>query len=253
MSSGWYLQHVTTGSRHILHKGINVVGRHSRCNIVLAGTYQYVSREHAKLDVSDGGVVVQSMNALNGIFINEGKLGEKINRLAVAEGSTISLGVSGVPLKEISSIHAIFVLKKIVPTAEEVILSSDDDDTQPLPAVRSPSGNQPTEFNLKQQIPNFPLKKNTSQEEEVELPSSSGLIAFSDGEEDFLEFNGMESMAEGSPSSQVYEEIVIISDSDDNELYDKVADWSKLLSQKVVPDVIEMSQTYPLAEEDFTN
>ncbi|XP_044313913.1 probable helicase senataxin [Drosophila rhopaloa] len=369
MSSGWYLQHVTTGSRHILHKGINVVGRHSRCNIVLAGTYQYVSREHAKLDVSDGGVVVQSMNALNGIFINEGKLGEKINRLAVAEGSTISLGVSGVPLKEISSIHAIFVLKKIVPTAEEVILSSDDDDTQPLPAVRSPSGNQPTEFNLKQQIPNFPLKKNTSQEEEVELPSSSGLhlpkitdvkqelvnkttedirnifgeadeaildyvmekspyvynmlnnkpagsktpnlkihvgdhivldtdsdkgqnpepqdnaiviadekkvdeeeeyderyamsqavlkemkaeMAFSDGEEDFLEFNGMESMAEGSPSSQVYEEIVIISDSDDNELYDKVADWSKLLSQKVVPDVIEMSQTYPLAEEDSSS
>ncbi|KAH8361625.1 hypothetical protein KR084_010673 [Drosophila pseudotakahashii] len=376
MSSVWYLQHVTTGQRHILHNGTNLVGRHSRCRIVLAGTYEFVSREHAKFIVRDNGVVVQSMNALNGIFINDGKLGDKINRLPVAEGSTISLGVTGIPLKEITGIHAIFVLKKMEPTAHEVILSSDDDDTTPLPAVRSPSGNQPTEFNLKQQIPNFGVKKDPSQEEE-ELPSSSGLhlpkinelkqeivnqtteeiqtifgepndaildsvlglspylynqlnkkaansattqskihdgdcieletgadgqmpeeqqncdanepamqadgnhmpppeevvieeeydesfamsqavlremkteMAFNDGEEDFLDFNGLGNMAEGSPSSHTYDDVIIdISDSDDEELYGKVADWSKLLSQKMVPDVIEMSQTYPVVEEE---
>ncbi|XP_017011857.3 uncharacterized protein Setx [Drosophila takahashii] len=375
MSSVWYLQHVTTGQRHILHNGTNLVGRHSRCRIVLAGTYEFVSREHAKFIVRDNGVVVQSMNALNGIFINDGKLSDKINRLPVAEGSIISLGVTGI--EKITGIHAIFVLKKMEPTAEEVILSSDDDDTTPLPAVRSPSGNQPTEFNLQQQIPNFGVKKDPSQEEEQqeELPSSSGLhlpkinevkqeivnqtteqiqtifgepndailnsvlelnpylynqlnkkapgsattqskihdgdcieletgaegpipeeqqnceaierpdgnqmpppqevvneeeeydesfamsqavlremkteMAFNEGEEDFLDCNGLGNMAEGSPTSHTYDDVVIdISDSEDEELYGKVADWSKLLSQKMVPDVIEMSQTYPVVEEE---
>ncbi|XP_052845078.1 uncharacterized protein LOC128257881 isoform X2 [Drosophila gunungcola] len=358
MSSGWYLQHVTTGSRHILHKGDNLVGRHSRCRIVLAGKYEYVSREHAKIIVSDERVVVQSLNALNGIFINDGKLGGKINRLAVAEGSVISLGVTGIPIADVTGVHAIFTLKKMKPTVEEIVLTSDDDDTQPLPAVKSSSCNQPTEFNLKQQIPSFAPKQDISSQEEEELPSSSGLhlpkitevkqemvkkttedivnifgeadeaildyvmeknpyvynrlnnkpvgaatpstkihdgdhivldsdaekgqmpegqgkqevlpdeeeyderfalsqavlkemkaeMAFSNGEENFLD--GIDDMALGSPSSQASEDIVVISDSDDHELYDKVADWSKLLSQKVVPDVIEMSQTYPLAEED---
>jgi len=61
MRSSWYLQHVTTGQRHILYNGHNLVGRHSRCRIVLAGTYQFVSREHANIIVSDNEVVVQSM------------------------------------------------------------------------------------------------------------------------------------------------------------------------------------------------
>ncbi|XP_016965727.1 uncharacterized protein LOC108034952 [Drosophila biarmipes] len=377
MSSSWYLQHVTTGQRHILHNGPNLVGRHSRCKIVLAGSYQFVSREHANIIVNnDDEVVVQSMNPLNGIFINDGKLSEKINRLAVAEGSTISLGVTGLALEEVKSIHAIFVLKKMHPTVVEVILSSDDDDTTPLPAARFPIGAQPTEFNLKEQIPNFALKKDTSQAKE-ELPSGSSLhlpkitevkqefvkqttneiqnifgdpndaildsvlelnpylynqlnknaassatsqtkihdgdcieletdaernqaseaqrncnavepdkqankdgvssaqvvvdedeyderfamsqavlkeikaeMAFGDEEEDLLESNGLGNMEQGSPSSDAYEDIVYISDSDDDELYDKVADWSKLLSQKAVPDVIELSQTYPVLAEN---
>jgi len=304
-----------------------------------------------------------SQNPLNGLFINGGKLGDKINRLAVAEGSTISLGVTGVNLNEITGIHAIFILKKKEPVVEEIVLSSDDDDTTPLPAVRCPTGTQPTEFNLKQQIPNFGGKQEPGQEKEV-LPSSSNLhlpkltevkqeivkhtseeiqnifgepsdailnsvlelnpylynkltnktanneitrkkihdgdcieldtdtdrrsiseaqkaedpsaerevddeeeydesfamsqaviremkaeMHVSDGEEDFLLTNGMGNLPEGSPSNQAYDDIVYVSDSDDDELYDKVADWSKLLSQKVVPDVIEMSQTYPLENE----
>ncbi|EDW40653.1 GM24969 [Drosophila sechellia] len=363
MSGVWYLEHVTTGARLILHNGTNSVGRHSRCRIILGGQYQFVSREHANIIVSEKGVEIQSLNPLNGLFINGGKLGDKINRLAVAEGSTISLGVTGVNLNEITGIHAVFILKKKEPAVEEIVLSSDEDDTTPLPAVRSPTVNQPTEFNLKQQIPNFGGKQEPGQEKEV-LPSSSNLhlpkltevkqeivkhtseeiqnifgepsdailnsvlelnpylynkltnktasneiarkkihdgdcieldtdpdkrsiseaqeneepsaeqeiddeeeydesfamsqaviremkaeMHVSDGEEDFLLTNGMGNLAEGSPSNQAYDDIVYISDSDDEELYDKVADWSKLLSQKVVPDVMEMSQTYPVENE----
>ncbi|XP_033159483.1 helicase SEN1 [Drosophila mauritiana] len=363
MSGVWYLEHVTTGARLILHNGTNSVGRHSRCRIILGGQYQFVSREHANIIISEKGVEVQSLNPLNGLFINGGKLGDKINRLAVAEGSTISLGVTGVNLNEITGIHAVFILKKKEPAVEEIVLSSDEDDTTPLPAVRSPTVNQPTEFNLKQQIPNFGGKQEPGQEKEV-LPSSSNLhlpkltevkqeivkhtseeiqnifgepsdailnsvlelnpylynkltnktasneiarkkihdgdcieldtdpdkrsiseaqeneepsadqeiddeeeydesfamsqaviremkaeMHVSDGEEDFLLTNGMGNLAEGSPSNQAYDDIVYISDSDDEELYDKVADWSKLLSQKVVPDVMEMSQTYPVENE----
>ncbi|EDV50392.1 uncharacterized protein LOC6543807 [Drosophila erecta] len=375
MSSVWYLEHVTTGARLILHNGTNLVGRHSRCRIILGGQYQFVSREHANIIVSEKGVEVESLKPLNGLFINGGFLGDKINRLAVAEGSTISLGVAEANLIEITGVHAIFTLKK-KPAVEEIVLSSDDDDTTPLPAVRCPSGNQPTEFNLKQQIPNFAVKKHTDQEEEK--PSCSSLhlpkltevkeeivkhtsaeiqnifgeandaildsvlglnpylynklcnktasnakthkkihdgdcieldtdgdkrsisepqetgdhaqpdmhldkgnppaaqeedeeeeydesfamsqaviremkaeMAVSDGEEDFfLQTNALGNMAEGSLSNQGYDDIVYISDSDDEELYDKVADWSKLLSQKVVPDDIEMSQTYPAENED---
>ncbi|EDW93837.1 uncharacterized protein LOC6533407 isoform X2 [Drosophila yakuba] len=378
MSSVWYLEHVTTGARLILHNGTNLVGRHSRCRIILGGQYQFVSREHANIIVSEKGVEVQSLHPLNGLFINGGKLGDKINRLAVAEGSTISLGVTGISLNEITGIHAIFTLKKKEPVVEEIVLSSDDDDTTPLPPVRSPSGNQPTEFNLKQQLPNFAIEKDTGKEEAEELPSSTSLhlpkltevkqeivkhtseeiqnifgdpnqaildsvlelnpylynklsnkaasnvithkkihdgdcieldtdadkrsisepqenidpaqsdmqavkgnpppaqevddeeeydesfamsqavlremkaeMAVSDGEEDFfLQTNDLGNLAEGSPSKQAYDDIVYISDSDDEELYDKVADWSKLLSQKVVPDVIEMSQTYPVEDEE---
>ncbi|XP_017053393.1 uncharacterized protein LOC108096355 [Drosophila ficusphila] len=393
--SGWYLQHVTTGRRYILYNGDNSVGRHSRCRIVLGATYQYVSREHAKLIVSDNEVILETLNPLNGIFVNNGKLGSKIRRMAVEDGCTISLGVSGVDVSEITSLHAIFYLRKMAPNVAEVIISSDDDDTTPLPAVKSSSGKLPTEFNLNQQIPEMGNIQN-----EEEQPSSSGLhlpkipvvkqealkaateniktifgeanedillpildinpylfnelnnktvgvatahskifdgdvieldtdvnkeqpdserqqqidsglappkqidvielemgankensesekpqqaaealpreeigeeeleenyahsqavymemkteMAYGDEEEDFLNNNGLDDVAQGSPSGSAYDDDVVIniSDSDDDELYDKVADWSKLLSQNVVPDVHQLSQAYPMQEEE---
>lgn len=57
----WYLEHVTTGARLILHNGTNLMGRHSRCRIILGGQYQFVSREHANIIVSEKGVEVESL------------------------------------------------------------------------------------------------------------------------------------------------------------------------------------------------
>lgn len=61
MSSCWYLEHVTTRDKIILHKGDNVMGRHSRCRIVMKASYEYVSREHVNMIVDGDKVVVQSM------------------------------------------------------------------------------------------------------------------------------------------------------------------------------------------------
>ncbi|XP_017074121.1 probable helicase senataxin [Drosophila eugracilis] len=348
MSTVWYLEHITTGNRIILHNGTNLVGRHSNCRIVLGANYQYVSREHAEIIVSDMGVVVKALHTLNGVFINEGKIYGKVNSITVAEGSVIGLGLPASAVEKVTSIHAIFYLKKLKPTVPEIILSSDDDDTTPLPAIRCPNVHQPTEFNLRQQLPNTSMN-----DAEKEQPSSSGLhlpkindvkqefvkqtteeitnifgeandaildsvlalnpylynqlsnkasssaitklkiqdgdcieldtdedkrqvpgpqevvneddydesyamsqavlkemkaeMDFSDGEEDFLKSTAMDDMARDSPTSETY---VYISDSSDDELYDKVADWSKRLSQKVVPDTIQMSQTYPMVDDN---
>ncbi|SPP87179.1 uncharacterized protein LOC117589305 isoform X2 [Drosophila guanche] len=80
-------------------------------------------------------------------------------------------------------------------------------------------------------------------------------MAFSDGEENFFELTNNECSHRSSSLSPLNDEedVIVISDSDDDDLCSKVADWSnKLLSQKT-PDAL--SQSYPLtesdAEEDF--
>ncbi|KAH8379148.1 hypothetical protein KR009_003290 [Drosophila setifemur] len=351
MGSPWYLEHVSTHEKYILHNGDNMMGRHSSCRIVWS--YVCVSREHAKMIVNSEGVVVQSMKALNGVYID----GQKVERMPVIEGSIISLGVEELP-DVVPRSYPIFKLKKMVSSVEEIVLSSDDDDTRPLPPVKlSSDSKEATEFNLskssnfdmknekdsnldeapccsssnlhlpklpelKQELvmtttqeirnifgeadeailgsvldinpylynklnndaggigrsgekihdgdsieldsdadnakmppPTMPEQKKNDEEEYDErfamsqavLQELKAEMAFSDGEEDFLGANGMNNVDLGSPSSQLDDDdIIIISDNEDDELYDKVADWStKLFSQKA-PDVIQMSQVYPL-------
>ncbi|KAH8320201.1 hypothetical protein KR067_003106 [Drosophila pandora] len=348
--SSWYLEHVTTRDKIILHKGDNVMGRHSRCRIVMKASYEYVSREHVNMIVDGDKVVVQSMNALNGVYINQGRLSNKIKCLEVLEGSVISLGVEG-PAIDVPANHAMFILRKIAPLEEAVVLSSDDDDTNPLPPLKTPLGaKDPIEFNLEKQLngsgniqdkikkdvpapcanlhlPKLPevkqeLMKQTSEEitnifgepneailggvlninpyiyntlsaqsgasmstakkmhdgDSIELDSveengemlppavpaqknkaheefderfefSQAVLQeikdemdFCDGEEDFLETNGLDYGDPESPSSQLGEGEIILSDDED---YD-VSSWSdKLHSQKPADD-FPMSQAYPM-------
>ncbi|BFF99601.1 uncharacterized protein DMAD_07460 [Drosophila madeirensis] len=75
-------------------------------------------------------------------------------------------------------------------------------------------------------------------------------MAFSDGEENFFESTNNECSHRCSSLSPLNDEddVIVITDSDDDDLCSKVADWSnKLLSQKA-PDAL--SQSYPLAETD---
>ncbi|KAH8363823.1 hypothetical protein KR200_004658 [Drosophila serrata] len=338
MGSCWYLEHVSTGDRIVLNKGENLIGRHSTCKITINQTYDFVSRVHVKMTVSDAGVLVQSMNTSNGVFINEQKMKDQNTRTKVVAGTVISLGVEG-HITNVPRNYPIFVLRKVVPTAEQIVLSSDDDDDGAIPDLTiiktdtTDRENHPSCSNL--HLPKIPevkqeLVSKTSEEitnifgtadEAIlgsvmdlnpyifnQLNKQSGTAATSDkihdgdvieldtdtdrenmqpasppkpletvdyeydeqfaisqavlegmkaemafdvGEEDFLSSNIMDAETHWcSPSAQMYDDdIIIINESDDDELYDKVADWSnKLLSQKGPKDT-EMSQVYPLIQD----
>ncbi|KAH8293687.1 hypothetical protein KR054_002967 [Drosophila jambulina] len=356
MAGRWYLEHVTTRDRIDLHQGENLMGRHSCCKITLGQIYDFVSREHVNIIVSNAGVVVQEMNSRNGVFINEQRMSGEFRRMPVVEGTIISLGVEG-HYTDIPRNYPIFVLRQVAAEAMEIVLSSDDDDdTRPLAAQKTNDCNPVKEFNLGHITPDLEKKVNTTDQEghpsctNLHLPkipevkqelvckatdemrkifgdadeailgtamdinpylhnqlnkksdgtaSTSANIrdgdvmeldtdsdkmqpppppkplesvddeydehfamsqavlqemkaemAFSDGEEDFSSFeNRKEEERLDSPSSQISYDEITIDESDDDELYDKVADWSnKLLSQKV-PDAIKMSQAYPLLED----
>ncbi|XP_017016613.1 uncharacterized protein [Drosophila kikkawai] len=334
MGSCWYLEHVTTRDRIVLSRGENLIGRHSSCKIIINQPYDYVSRVHVKMTVNDAGVLVQSMNTSNGVFINEQKMKDQTTSKQVVEGTIISLGVEG-HITNAPRNYPIFVLRKVVTEEEDLIelSSDDDDDTMPMQYSIPELASIKKDITEQEKHPNLHLPKIPDVKQELvsktteeitnifgeadeailggvmdinpylynQLNKKSGgtastsakihdgdvieldtepdktvmqpppppedeydeqfaisqavlqgiksEMAFSDGEEDFLSSNvmGGESL---SPSSQVnYDDIIIISESDDDELYDKVADWSnKLLSQKA-PDPIKTTQVNPLIED----
>ncbi|KAH8270004.1 hypothetical protein KR018_002132 [Drosophila ironensis] len=151
MGSNWFLCHVTTGDRIILPNGECTLGRHSRCRIVLHG-YSYVSREHLKSIVNGNTVELEMLSALNGVFINERRLSQQINRMQVIAGSVISLGVEP-PYSKVPADHPVFKLMCMQVPDQPLDLSSSDDDTMPLPPSRKPlAPDDPVEFNLRQQL-----------------------------------------------------------------------------------------------------
>ena len=109
----WYLEHVTTGRRVFLRAGENTIGRHSSCSPSLPG-YMFLSRHHAKLIVRNGRIVVlEQMNAVNGVFIGNRQMVGK--RYPLRCGDIIGLGVYiGYQQKpEVPANYPIFRLKKI--------------------------------------------------------------------------------------------------------------------------------------------
>ncbi|KAM8711024.1 hypothetical protein ACLKA7_017623 [Drosophila subpalustris] len=124
----WYLEHTTTRRKIILQSGENTLGRHSSCKLALT-EYLFLSRHHANFIVrNDRRVTVESMNALNGVYINNKKLiGDKYPLLC---GDTIGLGVfTDSRQTDVPANHAIFVLKQAHTNAEEIhYISSDEDE-----------------------------------------------------------------------------------------------------------------------------
>lgn len=84
--AAWQLRGVSgdTFGRLVPLQGRQVVGRGENCDVVLEATE--VSRRHAVLEVSAGGVVVEDMDSSNGTFVN----GERVRKKQLNRGDEIA-------------------------------------------------------------------------------------------------------------------------------------------------------------------
>ncbi|XP_017064998.1 uncharacterized protein LOC108103823 [Drosophila eugracilis] len=64
----YYLEHAFTGAKYYMLKGINTLGRHSMCTCPLY--YDYISRYHASITVTNERIYVKALDALNGLYLN---------------------------------------------------------------------------------------------------------------------------------------------------------------------------------------
>ncbi|XP_017055932.1 uncharacterized protein LOC108097906 [Drosophila ficusphila] len=87
----FYLEHLVTCKKYPLRSGRKVLGRHSKCDLVLK--YEYMSRIHAEVRVELGKVLIKELRALNGIFINTGhqRIGPDI--VEIFPGDVVSFGI----------------------------------------------------------------------------------------------------------------------------------------------------------------
>lgn len=74
------------GRRYPLQNGENVVGRSHKASIQI--DHESVSRRHACLDVSQGGVVLTDMQSTNGTYVNDGLVKER----TLADGDLLKVG-----------------------------------------------------------------------------------------------------------------------------------------------------------------
>ena len=78
-----------------------VVGRSSDLDMVLVE--DMVSRKHAKIQATDGQIVIQDLGSTNGTFVN----GEKIKKARLKEGDRILIGTSIIKLVAVDSSQAV--------------------------------------------------------------------------------------------------------------------------------------------------
>ncbi len=69
-----------------------VIGRSSELDVVLVE--DMVSRKHARIQTTDGQIVIQDLGSTNGTFVN----GEKVKKMALKEGDRILIGTSIIKL-----------------------------------------------------------------------------------------------------------------------------------------------------------
>ncbi len=84
----WVIRVLTgplAGKAFKLKHGTNVLGRASSCDVSLA--HSGISKEHAKLDILDGKLILTDLNSRNGTFVN----GIKIKSQRLNEGDKIGL------------------------------------------------------------------------------------------------------------------------------------------------------------------
>jgi chromosome segregation ATPase len=74
--------------QYVLNKKTMTIGRSSRCDIQLLT--QFVSREHARVTITSGAVVVEDLGSTNGIFVNA----VRVDRQELRHGDLITVGES---------------------------------------------------------------------------------------------------------------------------------------------------------------
>ncbi|MCH7904521.1 MAG: FHA domain-containing protein [Armatimonadetes bacterium] len=84
------------GNEHVLHNGVNVVGRDIGCDIAMTWE-RGISRTHAELIVDQNGVTVKDRGSTNGTFVD----GERLQAPTVlAPGQTVTFGKVACKLKQ---------------------------------------------------------------------------------------------------------------------------------------------------------
>ncbi len=75
-TSGWALKALNTAlaDKHFPLQGSQVIGRSQECDVSLGVVH--LSRKHAKVTVTDKGLVIEDLNSSNGTYINSKKVGK---------------------------------------------------------------------------------------------------------------------------------------------------------------------------------
>lgn len=148
MTSGWYLEHVTTGEKIFLHYGDNVMGSSPFCKIIFCAPFKNIARKHANLIINDDQVMLKPLVSsmlyfkkfktqktlsaaqtdLNEIFIDDTRV-DNSSESPLTEGSVITLGIKTSALF-VPGNRAVFTLKKMGPCVDEMDLVSEDGDSQ---------------------------------------------------------------------------------------------------------------------------
>lgn len=102
-STMWSLKanHTALANRVFPLKELTIIGRASECDISLAAAH--LSRRHAQIQVTEGGLLVKDLGSANGTFIN----GQRITEGRAKKGDeirfdTLSFGVMGPSTEELS-------------------------------------------------------------------------------------------------------------------------------------------------------
>ncbi|KAH8368149.1 hypothetical protein KR084_007687, partial [Drosophila pseudotakahashii] len=107
----FYLEHVLTGDQVFLAEGINTMGRHSSCNWTM--DYDYVSRFHAIILVSEGQIFIKELEARNGVYVNysQERVGGGLREISVGDDLSFGVKVKLNDKPELPTSFGIFTVK----------------------------------------------------------------------------------------------------------------------------------------------
>lgn len=100
MNSMWAIRFLTgplTGQSVLMQKDVYVIGRTPDCDLQINS--DGISKNHCKLIVSNGEIIVEDLNSRNGTFVD----GRKISKSSVKVGQKISLNKSMIEIVNISN------------------------------------------------------------------------------------------------------------------------------------------------------
>jgi pSer/pThr/pTyr-binding forkhead associated (FHA) protein len=102
-----------------------VVGREDDCQLVLKNTL--VSRRHARFYVSPGGLIVEDLGSLNGVFVNQRRIEEPT---LLAHGDVVGIGIDSIEVVDVA-----IAPRREKPTQPQVVQPGESDVDGPEPVT----------------------------------------------------------------------------------------------------------------------